>query len=171
MKVEIKNLKYAEWASQETNCFDASVYIDGKRVGTVRNDGSGGPNFYHPHSVEQTLQKYAATLPPTVVIYDNGNGEERGEMPLVADDIIHELLMEHLYQGDLKRNFKSYILFVRDNKVMSTKKLTPAQLISWLAHPELPAKLKSDKILNLMPFAEALKIYIDFARGPKLVAA
>ena len=165
MKVEIKNVKYSEWSSHETNCFNASVYIDGKRVGTARNDGSGGPNFYHPHSVEKALNQYAATLPPSVFTYEKDGQDVRGEMPQVADDIIHELVMQHLYQNDLKRHLKSYILFVREDQVMSTKKLDPAQLISWLAKPELLAKLKSDKILNLMPFAEALQVYIKHARG------
>lgn len=165
MKVEIRNVKYSEWSSHETNCFNASVYIDGKRVGTARNDGSGGPNFYHPHSVEEALNQYAATLPPSVFTYEKDGKDVRGEMPQVADDIIHELVMQHLYQNDLKRHLKSYILFVRDDQVMSTKKLDPAQLISWLAKPELLDKLKSDKILNLMPFAEALQVYIKHARG------
>jgi len=165
MKVEIKNVKYSEWGSHETNCFNASVYFDGKRVGSVRNDGSGGPNFYHPHSVEEALNQYAATLPPSVFTYEKDGKDVRGEMPQVADDIIHELVMQHLYQNDLKRHLKSYILFVRDDQVMSTKKLDPVQLISWLANPELLGKLKSDKILNLMPFAEALQVYIKHARG------
>jgi hypothetical protein len=44
MKVELKNVKYSAFASQETHCFEATVYIDGKRVGTVSNEGYGGPD-------------------------------------------------------------------------------------------------------------------------------
>ena len=32
MKIEIKHVKYSQFASRETNCFEATVYIDGKRM-------------------------------------------------------------------------------------------------------------------------------------------
>lgn len=49
MKIEIRGIKYSGFASQETNCIEATVYIDGVRSGTVRNDGHGGCNYFHPH--------------------------------------------------------------------------------------------------------------------------
>ena len=47
MKITVKNLKVAEFASEETLCFTATVYIDGKMAFTAKNDGHGGCNFYH----------------------------------------------------------------------------------------------------------------------------
>lgn len=41
MKVELKNIKIAKFASEETLCFEATIYIDGKRSGTVKNNGWG----------------------------------------------------------------------------------------------------------------------------------
>jgi len=46
MDIQIKNLKIANFASDDTLCFQASLYLDGKRAGTVSNDGHGGPNAY-----------------------------------------------------------------------------------------------------------------------------
>ena len=63
MKIELKNLKYAEFASQETHCFEASLYVDGKRIGVVANDGQGGCNGYTPHTAWETINEYAKTLP------------------------------------------------------------------------------------------------------------
>ncbi len=63
MKVELKNVKFSEFASEETNCFQATVYIDGKKAGVVSNDGRGGPDYYAPHSLGETLNDYAKTLP------------------------------------------------------------------------------------------------------------
>lgn len=45
-KIELKNLKYAEFASEETACFEATVYVNGKRFCIVSNDGRGGDNRY-----------------------------------------------------------------------------------------------------------------------------
>ena len=45
-KIILKNLKYAAFASEETSCFSATVYCDGKRLCTARNDGRGGCDSY-----------------------------------------------------------------------------------------------------------------------------
>ncbi len=42
----LKNLKVCEWASEETTCFTATLYVDGKRVGECSNDGHGGADRY-----------------------------------------------------------------------------------------------------------------------------
>lgn len=46
MKITIKNIKYSAFASEETHCFQATVYVDGKRAFGVKNDGHGGPDDY-----------------------------------------------------------------------------------------------------------------------------
>ena len=53
----IKNLKFAEFASEETLCFEATLYVDGKSVGRVSNDGRGGPNTYDDWKVEKELSE------------------------------------------------------------------------------------------------------------------
>jgi len=42
MKLELKNIKHANWASEETACYDANLYIDDQPFATVSNDGHGG---------------------------------------------------------------------------------------------------------------------------------
>lgn len=68
MEITIKNLKVAEFASEETLCFEATVYVDGVRSFTAKNDGHGGCNFYHPvkgatRDGEMAVINYAKTLP------------------------------------------------------------------------------------------------------------
>ena len=53
MKIELKNIYYAEFASFETSCYKATIYIDGKKVGTVNNDGQGGTDNVQPWAVAQ----------------------------------------------------------------------------------------------------------------------
>jgi hypothetical protein len=43
-KLELRKIKYVERMSEETNCFVADVYMDGQRIGSMQNDGHGGPN-------------------------------------------------------------------------------------------------------------------------------
>ena len=92
MKIELKNVKHSEFASHETDCFQASVYIDGKKAGTVDNDGQGGCNRYSPWQLADTLDAYAKTLPPDVYEY----GGETHTMEQNADILIGDLLNRHL---------------------------------------------------------------------------
>ncbi len=47
MKIEVKSIKVAQWASEETTCYNATVYIDGKRAIAASNEGHGGCDMFH----------------------------------------------------------------------------------------------------------------------------
>lgn len=47
MKIEIKNLKVIESQSEETTCFTASLYLNSKHAGHVKNSGKGGSTDFH----------------------------------------------------------------------------------------------------------------------------
>jgi hypothetical protein len=79
-KVTIKNLKYAAFASQETSCFEATIYVDGKRFCTARNEGHGGPDSYDGLPLKG---KYFSS------------GEEAGAARRQLDHDIHVLGLRH----------------------------------------------------------------------------
>ena len=69
MKIELKKIEFSERMSQETNCFVADIYCDGKKVGYCSNDGHGGCTTYHGvdkfRSEDITkMEEYCKTLPP-----------------------------------------------------------------------------------------------------------
>lgn len=47
-KITLKNLKVQETLSEETLCFSADLYEDGKLIAHVSNRGCGGSNDVHP---------------------------------------------------------------------------------------------------------------------------
>lgn len=49
MKIELKNIYFSERMSEETNCFSADVYVDGKKFLEAKNNGHGGCTDYHIH--------------------------------------------------------------------------------------------------------------------------
>ncbi len=49
MKLELKNVKFYESMSEETNCFQADLFIDGKKVAYVKNVGRGGSTDYNAY--------------------------------------------------------------------------------------------------------------------------
>ena len=66
MKLELKNKKICKWMSEETICFTASLYVDGKRVALVSNGGKGGAHSYYirNHDLFAKAEEYCKTLPP-----------------------------------------------------------------------------------------------------------
>ena len=65
MKLQLKNIKVAAFASEETHCYQASLYVNGKRAATVSNQGHGGcdeQRFMDP-SIEKAVNDFFASQP------------------------------------------------------------------------------------------------------------
>ncbi len=160
MKIELKNIKHSEFASQETNCYQATIYIDGKRVGTVENAGHGGCDNVHPWQVAQQIDAYAKTLPKTVCSFIDPETGKPAEMEQTHETIFGDILTSWLMSKDLKRLMSKRIVFVKeDGNVYETKALKADQLKLNLNQSRLPEMLKAKTILNLLPFEQALTIY------------
>ena len=155
MNIELRNVKYAAFASEETPCFSAAVFIDGKRVGEVSNDGHGGCHRYSSWELEQRLDAHAKTLPPLKDEYFSEGLEQD------ADLFINTLLEHALMVRDLKRLLKDRLVFTRDGKVHQTKRLPPDALAQALANPgRALAQFKATALLNALPFDEALALFV-----------
>lgn len=156
MNLTLKNVKFSEFASHETNCFEATVYIDENRAGTASNDGHGGCNRYSPNTLYATLSEYAETLPPIVSTYIDGNGN-----PMLlendADILIGNLFNNWLQSRDLKKLLAKSIVFISEDGKLYRSKQTDLQAA--LFRPDISQKLGAKQILNLMPFDSALSIY------------
>jgi len=37
--IELRGIKRTAWASEETHCYQATLYVDGEKWGTVSNQG------------------------------------------------------------------------------------------------------------------------------------
>ena len=155
MKIELKALKYSDFASQETHCFQANIYIDGKKAGWAENNGHGGMTSIHPHQLYTTIRQCTDKIPPRIVKY----GDTEMSIDTSPDSYIDELVTLALHERDLKRAMKTRILFTRKNQVFETTKFSAAQMAVDLASPHLKERLKADQILNLLPMGEASNLY------------
>jgi hypothetical protein len=154
MKIELKNIKHYESMSEETNCFQATIYIDGKRAGEASNRGHGDPINILPYDLHKTLNEYASTLPP--LDYEGMQIEQDAEI------IIGNLLTDWLTSKDLKKLMSGRVVFLKDSKLKQSAKLDKLRLTEVLKSNS-PA-FQGGTILNNLPFAEAVKIYREFAQ-------
>lgn len=91
MKLQLKKIKVYDELSEETNCFTAELYADGKKVATVKNDGRGGSTDvyftegWRSESARQVVQ-YAKENP---IVYEFPWGKYEGSQ---VEDQVDRLL-------------------------------------------------------------------------------
>ena len=75
LTLELKSFKFYPRLSEETNCFDTNLYVDGKKVGYAKNSGTGGCTDYRIENKElsEKLEAWAKLFPLESV--DVGGGE------------------------------------------------------------------------------------------------
>lgn len=154
MNIELKNIKHYESMSEETNCFQATIYIDGKRAGEASNRGHGDPIHILPYELHKTLNEYARTLPP--LEYEGITFEQD------AETLIGGLLTDWLMSRELKRLMSGRVIFLKDSKIKQSIKLDKAKLAEILKYKS--PLFEGGTILNNLPFAEAVEIYKRFAQ-------
>ncbi|MFO6269897.1 hypothetical protein ACLBVZ_32720, partial [Pseudomonas aeruginosa] len=83
-RITLKNLKVADFASEETLCFTATVMFDCRPIAEARNDGHGGSTFVRALQGQAALlaqaEEFAKSLPPASL-----DVEREDDEPLLID--------------------------------------------------------------------------------------
>ena len=158
MKIELKKISFSERMSDETNCFIADLYINGKKVGECNNDGRGGCTNYGGNTKEDNVliaeaEKYCKTLPKVK------SEALKFEYAQSLESVIDEQVTEFLLAKELKKKqkmFEKAICYGVPNgysyRTVSWSKRTLAQIDKinlQRAYNDVKAKLgKGEVILN-----------------------
>ncbi len=151
MKLELKNIKHSEWASEETHCYKASLYVDGKPLAIVSNDGHGGPDRDYAHP--KFNDEFSVYCDKMLAVHAYFKSLPNTPSEWCADGLPQELefwcadqVNDWLSARELKKNLKkSYVYHFADGAGMFAHKLRPASTVA--------------VVLNDMPFADALAIW------------
>jgi len=155
MKLELKNIKHTSWASEETHCYQASLYVDGKPVAIVSNDGHGGADRDYPHpkfkgdyrAQMRDVSRYFSGLRRTAVTEWSPEGMEQCLEFWCADQV-----NDWLSARELKSKLRKEFLFQFADRV------------GVFAHKTRPSRAAGVAVvLNDMPFDEALSIWKETA--------
>jgi hypothetical protein len=111
MKIELKKISFNERMSEETNCFVADLYINGKKVGYCKNSGHGGCTDYHGDSPEHNqiireAENYFMGLPKVK------SEEYNFEYQPTLESAIDEELEKYLKDREEKKMSKLFITAV-----------------------------------------------------------
>jgi|TARA_R110000824_G_scaffold392511_2_gene590974 hypothetical protein len=112
-KIELKNIKYAAFASQETSCYQGTLYVNGKRFANVSNEGHGGcdrqdPIKPHTYKDIRKLDESIAKEYPKWGSEYGGDDEYDTDLEIVCGNLLSQWHVDK----DVKRNLKK-IAFVK----------------------------------------------------------
>ena len=165
-KLELKNISYYKQGSEETPCYNATVYVNGKKAVEVSNEGRGGSDrqFAYPQFMEewdsdmrnllQTLDEYCVKT----------FGTEKTDWGEIEYDLEHWCQKEMYTAQDrklLKRNMKKNVMFFENKEDLSKGKYYMIKIqnniMGLMAY--IKDKYPQSIILNDMPFDKALKTF------------
>lgn len=179
--VELKNLKYAAFASEETSCFEATVYIDGKRFCMASNQGQGGCDSYDPlppkgkgwssgteagaahKQLAHDIHAVGLRADPKAVDAATTKLEDPGQTTYsVFEDLVCDALYQALCRKDMRGAFRRKWLYKKgDGKLYECKK-RPDDTVANMSE-QLKAAIPGSVLLNGLPEPEALKIWMDYS--------
>ena len=146
--ITLKNIKHFEEGSQETNCFVASLYVDGKRFGTVENAGRGGCDDVRPlnggWSAVKELEKAINEANPDL------------NLEIICANLVEEFLVKK----DLNRLLKKIAYIKPNEKGIFTLPPRYKPTAAMIAEIKERAFWAKDVIfLHDLPEAEALEVF------------
>lgn len=171
-RLSLRGLKYAEFASEETHCFTATVLFDGVPVCVAHNDGHGGATSFDPlrgtsgslfASLMEPVNAYVASLPAHVCkdMMDPHDPTKPFSYPESLEGVVDDLVAEALILKDYRRLTKTRVLFrpvdrkERGFLTVSVKGAPSVQSVLDYVAKKYPGAL----VLNTKPEAEAVALY------------
>jgi len=135
--LSVKNVKLHEDMSEETPCFSADVYKDGKLFAHAKNDGRGGSSLYYPaKGVTNKEIDYLAM----------GLDEDCHIMTLVED---YNVVTKHQSKGLVLKHENGNVITHKfiTNKSMAQAKKSPT-FNDWLENQRKRLKADGYTIIN-----------------------
>lgn len=168
-KLELKNISHYARGSEETPCYNATVYINGKKAVDVSNDGHGGSD--RQHTYPQCAFNLREINDWCINTFGKETWEHNGKTystDLDLEHYCHQELYNWLDAKQLKKEMKNQYICIDEDKVENKQ-----FLVAWkrkgnhmddyfknFLKKEQPHM--EDKCLNFLPFEDALKLYKEY---------
>ena len=181
--IELRKLKVCKFMSEETTCYEAEVWVNGKRGFHASNDGHGGCDDYtaifdratnsHDRAAYDTamevLKTFADSLPPehTGLPANDAEARARGEHFMLEQDVetligdaLEDALCAKASDKYLKK-MSTHIFFLTKDGSLSHLKLKVG-----VVTPEIlaraAARYPKDTLVNTLPESEQRAILRKF---------
>lgn len=129
-RVTLSNLKVAEFASEETMCFAATVLFDGVPIADAENDGHGGCTFLRArkgsHERLAEAEAFAKTFQPLITDHDDPSDRSRKltievTLDLLVDELAEAMHNERRLRASFKRDMARKLLYIEGDRLLYLK--------------------------------------------------
>jgi hypothetical protein len=163
MKLELKAIKHSAFASQETHCYNAALFVDGKPLAIVSNQGHGGCDDENQHP--KCKMNHGDYRDKMREVYDHFEAmpeveHQSGTYKFMCQPSLEvwcgDQVNRFLSSKDLKRMLKSKVVLhcTADNAIYTVKGAYTAA-----RSKGIKAANNGHTILNELPFDEALGLF------------
>lgn len=159
--IKLKSIQINMNISDETPCYSAKVYVDGRYFAKVSNHGHGGPDDVTSPTVNPQFDDELRTLETLIGEtfpenkYDFGGGR-KGSYKETLECICQEAAWNHVEERNLRSRLSKKVMTVtKDGEVLFYKQKKTVALLDF-ARKQLQ---DGERVLNDLPFAEAMQIY------------
>ena len=157
MSLELKNIKYSAFASQETHCYQAYLYFKGKKVASVGNDGHGGCD--HQHFTSKEAEKAVHEWLWGMGGYWPHNCDKYGEATALEFWCCYRV-NDFLQQKDLKKLLSKRVVYtIKGEEGIWQTQAAPRAAVrdKWIE--EVLERPDTDQVLNKLSLGEAIALY------------
>lgn len=107
----LKNFQYLESRSEETHCFGAMLYLNGKKFANCGNSGHGGSTDIHflPECRELGEQVEAFLKTQPKIKFDDSDFEMDFNLEYIVDTLVEKLLEAKEHQKIMNKTKKSLV--------------------------------------------------------------
>ncbi len=114
MKIELKGIKVHHSMSEETNCFEANLFVNGKKAGFTQNSGKGGQTDvdFNDRAIREAVEAYVSTLPPERMKCE---GMDDWDHVQTIDSVIDRIVDEYINAAEAKKKEKKLAKWKADN--------------------------------------------------------
>jgi len=107
MEIILKDIYVSERVSREKMAFQATLYINGYKVGVISNEGRGGAILYHPiedkgNYLIREAEAWCRKLPPAVYL-DTLINEKPVTIPMELESYLDNIITAWLDLKDLEK--------------------------------------------------------------------
>lgn len=168
--LELKNIKFMASLSEETHCYSATVYVNGKAAIEVQNDGHGASDMQHvisgDRSVLDAVNEYCKkTGTATVFLYGDVTAETYKQKDILYSNLetwCGDKIQEYLTRKEIARLTKTKVAFWvgTDLYTIPVKKHPVADIIKHV-HTKYPGA----RVLNEMSVQEQIEALSPIRRN------
>lgn len=162
MQIEIRNVKHHPDLCEETEAFSADLLIDGRKIGTVSNRGTGGCDDFHgDQAAYDAADRWLRANRPGWSLEPDCPPDRL--MRHTIEDEVSAILAKHIGMKQMEKDMRASLIFRKAGEagLYTIRIKAPHKASDPAVHARLMATYPGATILNALSAEAAWTIYSE----------